>query len=464
MKYLARRDDRGYLDSYLWLPLRGAGSTDHVRNGLTFVESPTKVVEAWSAAPGHLLVPRNYIDTENFSKLPFPVIDARFRTFPKIKVKSKVVLDFKDPSRTVQRDASAALLAHHDCVISLACGIGKTPTALHSWAQLGTPAIVVVNEKSLAFQWIEEILAFTDVRRDEIGFVGEGTFDWVGKKIVLALVQTLAAKAVDGTLPPEMLTYFGLIIGDEAHVLAAPYFNRAVPAFHGRRWGLSATPFRGDVYEPLLRYTFGPVVYSFLIPDLEAKCVFRRLPTRVFLSKKEERDLIVDVNGDEHLFKLYGFLATNRPERVEAIVEDANQALAKNRQLLILTHSREMCEQLGALLPGSGVVHGGVKGEERIRRIRECNPVIAIIQVGKQALNKPELDTLLLSEPTTKPNVLQQIVGRILRKKKGTNKPLFIIYEDRYIPMLAEMCGKIRRVFNKWPAAKGGVIKYEVIG
>jgi superfamily II DNA or RNA helicase len=460
MKLIRRHPDRGYFDTWLWLP-RKFVSERQIQTALLYEGRNQEIIEGWREEPHHLRVPRNFYSPQTLSKLPYPVYDTRFKDFPRVKFQSSAKMDLKEPTKTYQREGCKALLGAHDGILCLRCGAGKTVVALHAAAQLGHPILVVVNEKSLARQWMQEINKFLHIPMDDIGQVGGdgASFDW-RHPITVALVQTLATRAIDHRLPPEMTHYFGVIISDEAHVMAAPHFNQAIPPFHGKRWGLSATPTREDGFDSLLRSTMGEIVYTYLTPDLHPKVYFRQLPTRLDLSDPFVRDATHDVTKDFHFGKTYGYFAEHVPERTNVIVADIQEAISKGRQCLVLTHSRAMCDQLGANFPDGGVCYAGVKGAERVRRIENCNPVIAIMQIGKQALNKPSLDTLFISEPFRKEGVLQQTMGRVLRNFAGKKDPMVIFYEDVYITPLRKMCDAIRRSFSRWPKHKGGRVPF----
>jgi superfamily II DNA or RNA helicase len=395
--------------------------------------------------------------------MPYPVYDARFKNFPSVDLKSSVILDSREPSKTYQRDGSAALLNTHDGILCLRCGAGKTVVALHTAAQVKQPILVVVTDKGLARQWMEEIEQFLGVPQKEIGRVGGdgGEFDWE-HPITVALVQTLARRTADGTLPVEMTRHFGVIIPDEAHLMGAPYFNTAIPPFHGRRWGLSATPTRDDGFDTLLKYTIGGVVYSYLTPDLKPTVFFKRLPTKPNFAQAVVREATHDKTKNLHFGKLYSYFGT-LDDRTDEIAKDIRGALKEGRQILVLSHSRAMVEALSQRFPDAGVCHSDVKEEERIRRIRECNPVIAIMQLGKQALNKPKLDTLFVCEPFTKKGALQQTMGRVLRSFVGKKKPVVVFFEDVYIRPLMLMCNKLRMALTRWPTHKGGAILFKII-
>lgn len=463
MKLLVRQPHCGYLDTHLWLPKRNYAEMQ-LRSALTYEINRFKApVEAWGEERDHYRVPRNFILPALYPRLSFPLYDSRVRTFPRVRIQSKVVLDFKRPDLTVQRDSCEALLRSYDGILCLRCGMGKTVTGLHSAIQLNVPILVVVSDLGLAEQWTEEILEFTNLRREDIGFIGDGEFTW-RKPICIALVQTLAGRALKGTLPPELTRFFGVVLGDEVHLLGAPFFNAAIPPFHGRRWGLSATPTRSDEFDSLLKYTFGQIIYTYLEPELIPDVVFRYMETPLLIKDPAVHKAVTDKTGELHLQRLYGHLATVE-RRVADIAAEVKVAQKKGRQILVLTQSKVMVRALGAHFPNAGLVDGDVKDrKERLRRIRECNPVIAISQLGRQALNKPQLDALFVSEPFTDLGVLQQIMGRVLRLYEGKQHPLVVFYDEVFIDEIHKMCLKIRKLLSRWPKDQGGRIRFTNVG
>jgi len=459
---LVRRDPgAAYLDSWLWLP-KSHVSGVQVRGALSYIGRDDRHIQAWEEEPHHYRVPRNYLQLQALRDLPFPTFDARYTAFPRVRFRSKVTLDAREPSKTYQREGAAALLQAHDGILCLRCGAGKTVVALHAAAQLGVPVLIVVDDKGLAKQWLTEIEQFLDIDMKDVGTIWGGKkFDW-RKPITVATVQTLASRIADGTLPAEMTRHFGLVLLDEAHVMGAPYFNTAIPPFHGRRWGLSATPYRDDDFASLLTYTVGPVLYTYLTPDLKPTVYFKRLDTRLDYNQPMVQASTHDTFGKFHYGMAYGHLARAHPERTNAIVAEVQAAVSAGRQVLVLSHSREMVESLAHRFPNGGVTHGGVGDDEHWRVVRECNPVVAIMKRGKQALNKPSLDTVFICDPFSKPSVLQQTMGRALRAFGDKKEPLIIFFEDKNVSELSALCGKIRRSLSRWPAHKGGRIPFKL--
>lgn len=460
MRFVCREPGIGYIDRYLWLP-RNYYSALGMDRALRYSDARTgEMVSAWATQRHHYLVPRNYYTAEDLARVKFPVIDARFTDFPEVKFDSKITLDKQDPSKDFQRKGSAALLGSDlDAILTLRCGAGKTVTGLHTASQLNQPILVVVDEKSLAVQWRESIADLLGVPESGIGTYAGTKDDWE-HPITIAMVQTLARRAHDHKLPEEMTRHFGVVLFDEAHCMGAPYFNLAAPRFHGKRWGLSATPHREDGFDSLLRYTMGRVVFSYLTPDTIPTFYFE--PGGGTYPSTSEGMKEITAGRKVHHGLLYGHLAgqANRLSRIQRVVE---AKLKEGREILILSNSRKMVENLAKVLEehSPGVAHGGINNpEQRRRNIQDCNPVLATMRIGKQALDKAELDTLILCDPVTKDSVLQQIMGRILRLRAGKRDPEVIVFEDHEIKESAVSCHNIRRTLSRWPKHKGGAIPY----
>ena len=329
----------------------------------------------------------------------------------------------------------------------------NTVVSLHAAAAARVPILIVVDELGLAHQWKQTITAVLEPDDPVVGFVGHGKNDWK-HSVTIATVHTLAKLVKSGEFT-ALSHHFGIVIFDECHVMSAPIFNTVVNAVHGRRWGISATPAREDIYDSLLRFSVGKIVYTYLMPETRPHFYFYQLPTPKLDATKTAK--ASNSLGNFHYASAYGVLAED-PHRMATIVKEVKMALAAGRQCLVLSHSRKACEVLAAALPGSGLVHGGVSGPKRLDRIQKCNPVVAIMKIGEKALDKPMLDTIFIVDPVAKVRRLQQIMGRALRIKPGKRHPTVILFEDRNIRELKGACNKARRLLREWPEEQGGAL------
>lgn len=374
------------------------------------------VREMWDETDTHIILPREF-----FSGVQAPPIKM---------VREPIEFEHLDYQthilpRATQHRALSAMADRGAGTINLACGKGKTVTGLLRVASAGVPAIVVVNQQALIYQWMEEVrMVMGDV---PVGIIKGKTFDWKDKWVVLATVQTLANLRND--LPVEFRRRFGVAIYDEGHHLSAPWFIRTADLFYGERYSLTATPNRLDGLEKMYQYHLGPIIYKDLVQELEAAFTFYLLG---WSATPEQRQDTKDSNNQSHHKKLCIVLGQHEP-RNSFINEKIRLDMEAGRQVLVLSHSVEGIERLYQMSKYStaGLITGKhTKAEDRIPILQRSNPVYGTFDLAREALNKKALDTLHITTLFKSPNDLQQSVGRILRALHGKKPPEVRAYVD----------------------------------
>jgi superfamily II DNA or RNA helicase len=111
----------------------------------------------------------------------------------------------------------------------------------------------------------------------------------------------------------------------------------------------------------------------------------------------------------------------------------------------------------------AGLMIYKVKPDRRVKMLREKQVTFAIMKYGKEGLNERSLDTIIVNEPLSSANALQQLMGRVLRKKDGKKEPIVAFLEDDIGPFIG-MCKKLRSHLLSWPADQSGPLSYENIG
>jgi len=101
-----------------------------------------------------------------------------------------------------------------------------------------------------------------------------------------------------------------------------------------------------------------------------------------------------------------------------------------------------------------------VDADLRTRMLREKQVTFAIAKYGREGLDERSLDTIIVNEPLSSRNSLQQLMGRVLRKKEGKKEPVVVILEDDIGPFIG-MCRKLRCHLSEWPHEEGGPFVYE---
>ena len=126
-----------------------------------------------------------------------------------------------------QEQAVTDILSRDFGTLSAATGSGKTVMGLFVIAERKQPALIVVHTKELLNQWIDRIVSFLGIPKDEIGIIGAGKKN-IGKQITVATVQSLY-KCAD-----EVSQHIGHLVVDENYKIPSRTFTEAVTAFDSK--------------------------------------------------------------------------------------------------------------------------------------------------------------------------------------------------------------------------------------
>lgn len=356
MRVIRRLPDRGYLDTWLWVP-KPFVDVEGTKRALTYevTDSYTgraKWLYLWQETADHLLLPRAFWDP---TTLPFPVVDCRPLKYTQVSFKDRIELDYlpkvvngevvlRSTGRDVQQRSFEALQSSQGGTLQLACGVGKTVIALKHIAASQVPALIMLDNTNLLAQWWEDVEQFLEVPGG-IGSIVAGKKDWQ-KSIVLATYQSIANWA--DTMPEEVRRWFGVIVWDEGHHVSAPTYAKSAPLFYGQRISLTATPERDDGFHVISDMHIGPVLYKHLTPQLKPKLAFFWTGLEPDMRDPNVASKILDINGEVHTSKLNGFFG-QWPERLNVIIAMTVTAQQAGRKTLVLSNSVDEVINLMAL-------------------------------------------------------------------------------------------------------------------
>ncbi|NMC34659.1 MAG: DEAD/DEAH box helicase family protein [Veillonellaceae bacterium] len=449
----------------IWLP-KEHFAVQQIRSALTFeygssTYNALKTFYLFRDRKDHIGVPRHFLSRSSLkatiAKLGLGYKDLR-PAFPdgyeRLDIESVVELDKLDPSLTVQSDAVKSLI-QDDGILSLACGIGKTPVALHIWAQHRVPLVVLADNTSILEQWEKMIRLFIRPLDIKIGHVYDGRSEW-DCPVVLASVQSLFPIAAD--FPMELRRRFGMVIIDEIHKVAAPVYNRVAGVFMGRRLGLTATPERSDRLEAVYQYHFGPVRFKYLKQSLQPRFFFYTPVSSKDLMEDAAFRKSISVWGELNVQKVWSVLAANTARTLE-ISNLIKMLVAEGRRVLVISQRKDLLKQLNERIVDAGMIIGSTPLATRTKVLAEAPVVLGIMGIAKEGLDSATLDTLVVCEPFKDKNLFQQVVGRILRDRPGKQAPKVILIQDALGNGAGPVYGLVRalkRVIDTWPADMGG--------
>lgn len=352
--------------------------------------------------------------------------------------------DYQTPLVTDFLDALDEPRNRYGGILSAPCGRGKTVMAAWMLSQLGRKACVLVHAGFLMDQWRDTFLDLTDLTEDDLGLVQQSTCDWEGKKVVMAMVESLVGQR---EYPQEMFDSFGVLVCDEVHRHGAVEWSKAAAMFPARtRIGLSATPRRGDGLWNVIKWHVGDVLVK---EDASGDATVFQVATGLALPRD-----VYEGRGRAkiNLARLINAIA-RIGSRNDLIVGEIIRAVKAGRRPLVLSHRLEHLDTLSAQFelrwdgdhPDSdetrtakavmgddddeflvGKYVGGMK-KAQIERSRKCRVVFGTYQYAKEGLDDPSLDTLFLATPASD---VEQAAGRILRLHEGKKDPLIVDFVD----------------------------------
>ena len=327
-------------------------------------------------------------------------------------------------------------------------GFGKTVMSLEVIARLGRTAIVLVHKEFLMNQWAERIMECYDIDESEIGFIQQDVCEYKGKKIVIAMVQSLIAR----DYPEDMFQYFGTCVTDECHRFGAVEFRKAITMFPSRyRFGVTATPRRNDGLECVFLWHIGEIAVVGGARELKPRIEMVR--TDVAPTDLEMRRMR-DFRGEVSMHKVLDWLTTSQ-ERNEMIVGLIMNALRAKRKVLVLSGRRAHLTELKQMVEfemkrkgesfSSGYYVGGMSEDEREESSKK-SLILGTSQMASEGLDIPDLDTLFLTTPM---GDVEQAVGRILRTVRGKKEPVVVDFVDRSIGLCIGLSRKRLSQYKK---------------
>ncbi len=348
-----------------------------------------------------------------------------------------------DPERG-QVQAIPAMVSHvkqHGGGILVApTGTGKTLMGLYIAATLGRFIGALVYNGHMVDNWMDHCASVLGLSEDQVGLVQEDRCD-LGRPVTIMMIQSLLARRY----PEALYEQIGFLLGDECNRYGAPQWMKVARQFPARyRMGMSADPTRKDDLDRIVGWTFGDIGHT----AKRVRTQNTQTPSVILVRYKRfydirgfckwERDSTGWKAGDGHPTKYAKMVAADDHRNQMLTIEICNAAQA-GRQILVFSQIVDHLTKLKAmtdeelkkrgLLVTTGQLKAGMKKPERekvfVSDVRFCT-----YQMGRDAMNIPQLDTLFFATPSGNP---LQPIGRLREKSEGYDrKPLMVIdvYDD----------------------------------
>ena len=246
------------------------------------------------------------------------------------------------------------------------------------------------------------------------GIIGSGMWN-IDSPIVVGNTQTLYRNI------PKIRKEFGTIILDEMHHVSSPTFNRVIDACYSRyKIGLSGTIERKDGKHVVFRDYFGSTV---LKPPKE-----NYMTPTIHIVPSDIR--FMDGSKIPWANKVTN-LATNDEYKHSVAMLSAAYA-ARGHKVLVVSDRVSFLKQCAELTGDKAVcVTGEVPHEEREALLNEItygdkNVLYGTQSIFSEGISLDSLSCLILGTPINNEPLLTQLVGRVIREKKGKISPVIL--------------------------------------
>ncbi len=342
--------------------------------------------------------------------------------------------------RPYQREAVEAMLFGVQGHVVAPCGAGKTVIASSALVASGEPGLVLVHTHDLLDQWTKLLRSWGCRVRVVSG--GRSRFSPLGwgqdgqPEIAVAMVQTLVRA---GAAADPLLGSAGAVVMDECHHAPASTFRslmNKVPARH--RWGVTATPERGDGMRVMLELALGEQLYEITTQQLLAGgYLMQPIILPVFSAARVDLQACMTSKGQVVIARALQQLVDD-PERHELLLQLATIAASVGRTTLLLVPRVEQAQQLAAHLRARGVSAADATSatgkEARASQLRQLRArqlqVLVATQLADEGLDVPVLDCVIVASTGRAAGRAVQRIGRVMRTADGKAQPVVVDVVD----------------------------------
>ncbi len=175
---------------------------------------------------------------------------------------------------------------------------------------------------------------------------------------------------------------------------------------------------------------------------------------QVVRAERTISDIKKNLVNNPNMSKAKREVCEERLQRYETLLRQ--YAVWKKTEKEYRRRQRAYLKNLLAMKSTSGVFTEAVEPKERFEMLATRQVIFAIMKYGREGLDDKKLSAVVVSEPISDRNTLQQIMGR--PRNKSNSVLLFL--EDNIGPLIGQ-CKKLRKHLREWPIDEGGPFKYE---
>lgn len=289
---------------------------------------------------------------------------------------------------------------------------GKTVAGLGIVHKLKQKTLIITTTTTIRDMWIKEVRKWFGI---EPGVIGGGKFN-IDSPIVVGNIQTVRNKA------QEISKEFGLVLVDEVHRAVAATFTSTLSTMKNKYTvGLSGTMKRKDGMHCIMQDYFG---FTKFVGVQE-----NTLDPEIHLHQSE-----IELTANEYIPWANKVTAImSNPKYRDHIITLSRAYAEAGHKVLVLCDRTELLEYGHfATEDISVIITGSIKGVENRQQIMDAvaNGPAQILwgtqSIFSEGVSLNELSAVILATPISNDPLLEQIVGRVMRKARGKKTPVVV--------------------------------------
>jgi superfamily II DNA or RNA helicase len=371
-------------------------------------------------------------------------IEIRDNRVSNLQTKFFKNIKFTGELRDYQREIVNSCKGKTVGIVEAMTGSGKTITFVALTVERKESTLILVHTIELANQTVQAFANFTNLNKEDIGFIGNGR--WEVKPITVALHQTMAK------LKPKKFSMinkkFGQIIADEVHIVGAETYYQTMTHLSAKyKFGFSATPKRDDGLTEVIHFATGPKIHTVdtsLLEDVLIKPTIVRINTNYnfpIFTSDEYQALITDLSVDK--------------DRNQLIVDTVNKPEYRDRNMCFLCVRISQVEALKKYFVNDAEILTSKMNKKKRKLVMEkllngdCKKIISTYALFSTGIDIPQLDLALLCAPLQAEVRIKQTAGRLMRKAPGKTEATIIDFVDIKVSLLKYQFYKRNRIYKK---------------
>jgi len=329
-------------------------------------------------------------------------------------------------------------------IVEAKTGSGKSAMFVALVVERQEPTLILVHTIELADQTVKAFTKFTNLKKENIGFIGDGK--WEIHPVTVALHQTMA-KLNDKKF--DLINErFGQIVADEVHICAAEtYFHTMTHLSAKYKFGFSGTAYRDDGLTDVIYFATGPKIHTVSLEKLKDFLIEPKIIsvntnyTFPIFNSDEYQALMTDLAEDE--------------DRNQLIVDTANKPEYKDKTTCFLCIRIAQVNALKKHFGDKAEILTSKMTKKNRKLVMEklldgrCKKIISTYALFSTGIDIPQLDLALLCAPLQAEVKIKQTAGRLMRKAPGKTEAIIIDFVDIRVSLLKYQYLKRNRVYKK---------------